>query len=150
MNIRNKNGQRGAALVEFTLVIPLLLLLIFGIIEFSILFYEKAVITNASREAAREWAIHRTVKLTEAQILAVVTDYTQDRMISFSSSTTLPTIVPEPYDPDGNLVGLTAVTHGFDLSLTVTYDYDFLLLPGFMGNLLPKVNLSATTVMRAE
>ena len=40
--------QRGAALVEFTLVVPLLLMILFGIIEFSVLLYDKAVVTNAS------------------------------------------------------------------------------------------------------
>ncbi len=41
--------RKGQALAEFALTAPLLLLLIFGIIEFGILFYNKAVITNASR-----------------------------------------------------------------------------------------------------
>ena len=45
--------QKGAALVEFAIVLPLILLLIFGMIEFSILFDNQAVITNASREGAR-------------------------------------------------------------------------------------------------
>ena len=45
--------QRGAAAVEFAIIAPLLFTIIFGIIEFSLLFYDKAVITNASREGAR-------------------------------------------------------------------------------------------------
>ena len=44
-----KIGQKGAAAVEFAIVMPLLVLLTFGIIEFSILFYNKAMVTNASR-----------------------------------------------------------------------------------------------------
>ena len=45
--------QRGAAAVEFAIVLPLLLVFVFGIIEFGFLLYDKAVITNASREGAR-------------------------------------------------------------------------------------------------
>ena len=47
------NNQNGAALVEFAIVLPLLLILIFGIIEFGVMFYDKAMITNATREGAR-------------------------------------------------------------------------------------------------
>ena len=42
--------QDGATVVEFALVLPLLVVFIFGIIEFSLLLYNKAMITNASRE----------------------------------------------------------------------------------------------------
>ena len=45
--------QKGVAAVEFAIVLPLLVLLLVGIIEASICFYNKQVITNASREAAR-------------------------------------------------------------------------------------------------
>ena len=47
------NNQNGAALVEFAIVLPVLLMLIFEMIEFSLLLYDKAMITNASREGAR-------------------------------------------------------------------------------------------------
>ena len=45
--------QAGAAMVEFAIVLPVLALLLMGIIEFSIIIYDKAVITNASRVGAR-------------------------------------------------------------------------------------------------
>ncbi|WP_246024787.1 TadE family protein [Paraburkholderia dinghuensis] len=41
-------------MVEFALVLPLLLLVLFGIMETGFLLYDKAVITNASRAAARQ------------------------------------------------------------------------------------------------
>lgn len=44
------SSQKGASAVEFALVLPLLMLILFGIIEFSLLMYNKAMITNASRE----------------------------------------------------------------------------------------------------
>ena len=39
--------------MEFAIVMPLLFVILFGIIEFGILLYDKAMITNASREGAR-------------------------------------------------------------------------------------------------
>ena len=40
-------------MVEFAIVLPLLLMLIFGMIEFSVMLYDKAMLTNATREGAR-------------------------------------------------------------------------------------------------
>ena len=55
MRVRWKS-QSGASAVEFAIVLPILVLLVFGIIEFSVAFYDKAMITNASREGARAGA----------------------------------------------------------------------------------------------
>lgn len=45
--------QRGVALVEFALVLPLLLLLVFGITEFSRALFEYDTLAKATRDAAR-------------------------------------------------------------------------------------------------
>jgi Flp pilus assembly pilin Flp len=45
--------EDGAAAVEFALLLPLLVLLVFGIIEFGAAFNAKIQATNAAREAAR-------------------------------------------------------------------------------------------------
>ena len=51
--MRKVASQKGASAVEFALVLPLLTVLLFGIIEFGAVLYNKAVITNASRDASR-------------------------------------------------------------------------------------------------
>jgi Flp pilus assembly protein TadG len=45
--------QEGAALVEFALVAPLLLVIVAGIVDFGFLFQRYEVVTNAAREGAR-------------------------------------------------------------------------------------------------
>ena len=50
----------GAAMVEFAIGSTVLIMLVLGIIEFGLLFYQKQVITNASREAARYAVTYRT------------------------------------------------------------------------------------------
>jgi Flp pilus assembly protein TadG len=44
--------QNGGAVVEFAIILPLLIALLFGIVEFGLLLYNKQIITNASREGA--------------------------------------------------------------------------------------------------
>ena len=48
-----RRGQEGAAAVEFALLLPLLVLLLFGMIEFGLAFNTRIQATNAAREAAR-------------------------------------------------------------------------------------------------
>ena len=45
--------QRGAVAVEFALIVPLLLLLVFGVIEFSFMMNRDLIVGNTSRDAAR-------------------------------------------------------------------------------------------------
>ena len=135
------NDQKGAALIEFTIIFPLLMVLIFGIVEFGLILYNQQVITNASREGARAGIVARDPRLDNAGIEAVVNHYTQNRLISFGGS------YAEP---------MTSVNHaggtsfGNDLSVTVSYDYEFLVLPKFVESLTGEIQLSARSVMKYE
>ena len=46
-------SERGAELVEFAIVLPLLLLVTMGIIDFGFMFQRYVVLTNAAMEGAR-------------------------------------------------------------------------------------------------
>lgn len=48
-----RRAQRGAAAVELALVLPVLLLVIGGVVDFGRALYTKVIITNAAREGAR-------------------------------------------------------------------------------------------------
>ena len=68
-------------MVEFALVLPLLGILIFGIIQFGIMFYTYIDLTAAAREGARKAAVSRTavnpvqtVKDTVTSATSVVDD----------------------------------------------------------------------------
>src|SRR5215472_18044642 len=50
---RVRGGDRGAAAVEFALLLPLLLLLVFGIIDFGRAINAQITLTQAAREGAR-------------------------------------------------------------------------------------------------
>lgn len=49
--------DRGAAALEFALVLPILLMLVFGVIQFSLWFFSAQSGSSAAREAARRSAV---------------------------------------------------------------------------------------------
>ena len=51
-------SEKGQAMVEFALVLPLLLALLCGIIDFGWLYYHQITLNNAAREGARYAVIH--------------------------------------------------------------------------------------------
>lgn len=50
--------ERGQSLVELAIMLPILLIILLGIIDFGRVFYAYVTITNASREGARYGSMH--------------------------------------------------------------------------------------------
>jgi len=148
MNIGSRRRQAGTETVEFAISATLLFLLLFGIIEFSVALFDKATLTNASREGARTGILFRpdprdtTVGGTEdAAIEQAVRDYAEQYLISLGGEAEM----------DISIVRSDAsMSPGSSVTVTVDYPYQFLLLPGFVAGLGDFIDLSATTVMRAE
>lgn len=146
--------KKGTETVEFAIVSFLLFLLLFGIIEFSILLYNKAVITNASREGARAGIVARYdntqtpatwAPLSDSDITDIVNQYCSDHLISFGTSATATTKIEPEYamrsDEDNE-------NQKNPLTVTVEYPYSF-LVPKLFGA-PPILTLTAVTVMRME
>lgn len=55
---RKKDRESGQAMVEFALVLPILLLIVCGIIDFGWLFFNQLSLDNACREGARYATVH--------------------------------------------------------------------------------------------
>lgn len=130
----------GGAMIEFALVLPLLLLVTFGIIEFSIALYDKAVITNASREGARAGVIFRTPALTDEQISTIVIDASEAHLITFGAATTPQVSVTRP----------NGGTAGNPLTVTVTYDFTGLMLGDLLSVMTGTHTLVSATTMVIE
>ena len=142
-------NDQGGAMVELAIVLPLLFLIVGGIIEFGVLFYNKQVITNASREGARAGIVNikdiTGVKLP-VDIDAIVKNYCSDKLLSFGG-----TKIPVTTAPDS--VSLQTMFYPSDLSVTVEFTHFFLFssfLNQFGSNFGPTIKISATTVMRME
>jgi Flp pilus assembly protein TadG len=153
MHKQTQRLQRGTSLVEFAFVAPVFFLLLFGIIEFSVILFDKATITNASREGARAGILFRSgtrdiggVELAaeKTEIENVVDNYATANMISLGGASNITTQVTRN-DVNGN--GIFDV--GDELTVDVRYPYNFLILPGFAAG-LSNYTLGAITVMRAE
>jgi Flp pilus assembly protein TadG len=50
---RHRRGERGAAAVEFALVVPFLILIMLGIVNFGAVIAQQLALSNAARQAAR-------------------------------------------------------------------------------------------------
>jgi X-X-X-Leu-X-X-Gly heptad repeat protein len=144
--------ERGAALVEFALALPLLLVVLAGIVDFGFTFQRYEVITNAAREGAR---------------MASLPGYDQnsvDQRVRAYVANGIGTAASQaPAMPSG-AVTLTAGTIPIPVGggtknvptvlVTVTYNHNFLLL----GPVLSLINqtwggtivLTATSQMRVE
>jgi Flp pilus assembly protein TadG len=51
---KHVTSERGSTAVEFSLFLPLLVVLVFGMIDFGLLIWQKEVLVNATREGARQ------------------------------------------------------------------------------------------------
>jgi Flp pilus assembly protein TadG len=137
---RTAGAQRGAAAVEMAILLPLLLLLVFGVIEFGVYLYNQQVLTNACREGARAGIVQREDRLTQDEICAIVNSYADGRLVTFDGGSTTPNT---SVSSDG--------TATFDnLTVTTTYNYSFFvvasLIPGFQN---PRL-MTARAVMKYE
>lgn len=65
---RTARGQQGAAAVEMAIVLPLLLLLLFGLVDFGRMIQQQIQLTQAVREGARLGALNGTVADVQAQV----------------------------------------------------------------------------------
>ena len=60
MTLRRARDERGAVLVEFALIAPILILLVAGTIQFGIMYSQYQVLQGAAREGARCASVQAT------------------------------------------------------------------------------------------
>jgi Flp pilus assembly protein TadG len=132
--------QRGAAVVEFALILPVLLVLLVGTIDASLALYDKAVITNASREGARAGIVARSPPLTDVQIQQIVQNYLQGALVSLGSTSALPAVQIQKGTWNGDAI----------LTVTVRYTFQGVGLGSLSASLGKPWDLQSSTVMVYE
>jgi len=138
-------SQKGAAAVEFAIIANMLLVLVFGISEFGVLLYDKAVVTNASREGARAGIVFSNPDISDTEIASVVENYCKDFLINLGNpSVSGCSLSPAPKRETDVDTGVRQLT------VYVSFQYDYLVLPNFVAGIMGHPTLTAETVMRME
>lgn len=145
MDFIKKEKQKGVAAVEFAIVLPLLLFLFIGITEFGIAYYNKQVLTNASREGARAGTFNDKYP---SEIQQIAYNYANDRIITFG---------PNSFSTNSIIIGRdNSDNYDCDASsdycrVGVEFSYSYLILQGFRffgADFGPNLNIGASTTMR--
>jgi Flp pilus assembly protein TadG len=131
--------EGGTSVVEMAIVLPLLLMRMFGIGEFGLMYTQWQTLTNAAREGARTGVVFRGASCVagtvQTDIQNAVNAYMANTGVTTASITTTST---------GACTG-----SGTQLQVTAQVPYSFAALPGLAG-LQSSITLSATSTMRNE
>ena len=137
---RRRKGDRGAELIEFALVFPLLMMVVLGCVDFAWVFQRNEVITNAAREGARV-----------ASLPGYGATDVQNRVNEFLTVGGLPT------GPATVTVTATTIPYGAGTwpatSVNVSYLHDYMFIgsvAGWFGGSFTNVTLQADSTMRHE
>ena len=138
---RAKKAEKGQAMVELALVLPILLLILLGIIEFGHIFYSYLVIQNATRDGARYgvvWDSSNNHYVTNTEVETVV----RGKTTALQKSDTNLTVYITP---------TTESTKASGKNFEVNIKYNVPLFTPLWNNILPNpFPISAKTVMRIE
>lgn len=132
---RSIQTAHGQSLVEFALVLPLLLILLFGIIDFGLGLSRWIVITNAAREGARLGAVGRPPSDVEAKTIAASSGLLDSSAVTVDYED----VGANGYPADG----------GDSVVVKVTYDYQLISPLGALLS-LDRITLSSCSNMRLE
>jgi Flp pilus assembly protein TadG len=131
---RPLRDSRGQALVEFALVLPLLAMLLFGIVQFGIVFNHYIDLTDATRAGARKAAVSRQTTDPSGPV-----GVTKTAVISSAGDIKLKSTDITVTTPSG-------WTQGAEVSVEAMYPYSINIL----GIVVASGNLHSKTTERVE
>ena len=141
---RRLRGARGAELIEMALILPILLVVIAGIIDFALMFQAAEVVTNAAREGARVGVLPGYNCNGGGDCAARVDEY-----LAASGLTGWHNTAVTGFTFGG---GGTPVSNGVEVN--VAYQHRFIALGPILalvrGSFASAITLNATSRMRVE
>ena len=136
---RRARRLAGMAMVEFVLILPALIVMLFGILEFGVLFFQWQTLSNAAREGAREAIVFR--KNCDSAALQTLIEQT---VIDYAGAANI------AVDAADIAITGSCTGSGEPLRVEVSHDFGFQVLPGFISQLTPTITLVGTSEMRNE
>jgi Flp pilus assembly protein TadG len=134
MFLRWRETDAGQTLVEFSMILPIMLILLFALVDFGRGFYTWLLVTNAAREGARAGATQQDVAAIENKVYeSFCSDYASGDC--GLDETKLAIAVDNAQGTRGDAVAV-------DLS----YDFEFVTPMGDILALIGGNNLSAPTI----
>lgn len=132
-----RDGEKGQNLVEFAMVLPIFLILVFAIVDFGMGFHAWITVSNAAREGARIGAVGADEATIEARVVDTASSLAEDDL-----NITVGNAVP-----DGE--------PGEAVTVDVEYDYELItplsnLLSLFGGGLGSEITFQSEAEMRIE
>jgi Flp pilus assembly protein TadG len=124
-------NERGQTMTEFAFVLPILLVLLFGIIQFGIIFNNYVALTDAARAASRKGAVSRNSSDPQGDCQS--TGYAAGSNLKNPGT-------------DFVLTCSSSWAPGSDVTVTATYPYDINLL----GWVVASGQLNTTMKERVE
>ena len=137
-------GERGAALVEFALLLPVLMMIVLGTIDFGYLINRSTLLDNAAREGAREAVFDSDAVAIEARVRAAAPSLDQSLLtVTLSCQLADGSACPGvSFDSEWEAGGTVIVL--------VEYDYEYLNPGAGILGLGPTRHLESTIQMRIE
>ena len=130
MTKRIRNNEEGQALIEFTLLAPILFLILFGIIQFGIAFMNSVALSDAVRVGARKATVSRTLSdptaATQAAVTGAATDLNPSKVTVTVTSSWQPgdnVTVSATYPYTINLLGLVIASGDLHSATTERVEY---------------------------
>jgi Flp pilus assembly protein TadG len=139
----SRHGDAGQTLVEFSLILPIFLLLLFALVDFGRAFFTWQIVTNASREGARAAAVQSDAATVNTKIYS-----------SFCSS--WPSTSSCAIDTSKLSVTKTNVqgARGSEVKIALSYNFNFVTpigpILGLFGGSISAPTIASTSSMRLE
>ena len=120
--MRQERGERGAAVVEFALVVPLLLLLVLGIAEFGRAYNVQTTLSGAARQGVRVMALQNSASAARTATKAAAPSLNlTDAQISVAPTTCATTgTTPPPTATVTITYPMSFISKFFGTSITLT------------------------------
>ncbi len=144
-NNRSSKQRQGAAVTEFALLAPLLVLLTFGAIDAGQCINVSQIVNEASREGARMAARADTTDVAAVQ--AAVQSYIDEAFPGQTASVTVQ--VGDSYGLGIPAEDLSAVESGTPVTVRVVLQYDSVRWSAYLSG-LDGMSIETETVMRRE